>query len=270
MTRLAGKVAVITGVARGQGRSHATTLAREGADIFGFDLCAGHAFATADPSTEADLRETVRLVEDLDRRCIARKADARDLTTMQDLAELAIAEFGHVDILVINHGVWSNAPNAWEYEEGAWNESIDTMLTGAWKVAKAFVPKILASGRGGAIVLTGSVNATNSQPGGAGYNAAKHGLVALMRTLAKELGRYSVRVNMVNPGGVDTPMIHTGETTANALEWYPEYFGTSRYLLPVEIQPPQSISDAALWLVSDESAYVTGIMVPVDAGWMAN
>jgi NAD(P)-dependent dehydrogenase (short-subunit alcohol dehydrogenase family) len=131
-------------------------------------------------------------------------------------------------------------------------------------------PQILAGERGGSIVLTGSVNSTNAQPSAIAYTAGKHGLVGVMRTLAKELGRYDVRVNMVNRGGVDTATVREGGTTERALEYHPEYFGVNRNPLPVELKPAQSISDAVLWLLSEESRYVTGIMVPVDSGWLAN
>lgn len=267
MKRVDGKVAVISGAARGQGRSHAITLAREGASIVAFDLCEGHVYTTAAPSTEQDLAETARLVEEQGQRCLTRKTDARDLPALEALAEATMAEFGRLDILVINHGVWHHAANSWELEEGSWNESIDTMLTGSWKVAKAFVPKMLQSGGPGSIVITGSASSLSVQPGGIAYSTAKAGLVGLTRTLAWELGRHRIRANMVLPGAVDTPMITTGDTFQRAEANYPEFFTLGRNLLPVEVQPTSSISDAVLWLVSDEAAYVTGALLPIDSGW---
>jgi SDR family mycofactocin-dependent oxidoreductase len=267
MGRLDGKVAVISGAARGQGRSHAVTLAREGASIVAFDICEPLKTALTPGATEDDLQETMRLVEEQDQRCMTAKADARDLGAMQDLADRAMADFGRIDILLVNHGLWNVANNSWELEEEEWNESVDVMLTGSWKVAKAFIPKILEGERGGSIVFTASANGVTPQPGAVHYCAAKAGIIHMMHVLAWELGKSNIRVNTVNPGGIATPMLLEGGTVERALELHPEYIGNNRNMLPIEWQPPESISNAILWLVSDEAAYVTGVALPVDAGW---
>jgi SDR family mycofactocin-dependent oxidoreductase len=277
MGRLDGKVAVISGAARGQGRAHADTLAREGASIVAFDLCDGFEYTLQPPSTEDDLQETVRVVEGHGQRCLAVKADARDLPSLQELADRAMDEFGRIDVLLANHGIWTNAANTWTLEEASWQETIDVILTGVWKVCSAFVPKIIEGERGGAVVLTGSVNCVQPQPGAVAYTAAKHGVLGIMKVLAVELGQHNIRVNIVNPGAIDSPML-LGGTIEKSLEHYPEHFGFNRNLLPDSAmvmsglgasQPSSSVSDAIVWLVSDEAKYVTGTMIPVDAGWTA-
>jgi (+)-trans-carveol dehydrogenase len=267
MGRLDGKVVVISGAARGQGRSHAVTLAREGASIVAFDICEPLPTVLTPGATVEDLQETMRLVEEQDQRCLTAKTDARDLDALQQLGDRAMGEFGRIDILLVNHGLWSVAKNSWELEEEAWQETIDVMLTGAWKVCKAFIPKIIEGERGGAIVITASANGVTPQEGAIAYCAAKAGEIHMMRVLSKELGPYNVRVNTVNPGGIATPMLLEGGTVDRALELNPAYFSTNRNSLPVEWQPASSISNAILYLVSDDGAYVTGTSIEVDAGW---
>jgi (+)-trans-carveol dehydrogenase len=267
MGRLEGKVAVISGGARGQGRSHAETLAREGADIVVFDVCEKLTTTMTPAATEEELESTAELVRARGRKCLAVKADARDLAGLQDLADQAMSEFGRIDLLSVNHGIWSVAENTWELDEEAWDESISILLSGAWRVCKAFVPKILEGGRGGSVVLTSSSNGFTPQPSAAAYCAAKAGVLNLMRVLAWELGEHSVRVNAVCPGGVDTPMVTGGDTLDLAVATRPRYHSYNRNLLPVELLPTQSISDAVLWLMSDEARHVTGVALPIDAGW---
>jgi NAD(P)-dependent dehydrogenase (short-subunit alcohol dehydrogenase family) len=178
-------------------------------------------------------------------------------------------EFGRLDGLIVNHGIWSMAPNSWELEEESWQETIDVMLTGAWKVCKAFVPHILAGNRGGAVVLTGSVNSVQPQPSGIAYTAAKHGIAGVMKVLATELGEFNIRVNTVNPGGIATPMLLEGGSIELATKYRPNWISHNRALLPVEWIPPESVSNAIVWLMSEESKYVTGAMIPVDSGWAA-
>jgi (+)-trans-carveol dehydrogenase len=270
--RLEGKVAVISGGARGQGRSHAETLAREGADIVAFDICEPLKYPLAPGATEEQLAETARLVQTHDRRCLTAKLDARDLPALRDLAARTMAEFGRVDILVVNHGIWSLAPNSWELEEESWNESIDILLTGAWKVTAAFIPKLIETGPGGSIVVTGSTNSVQPQPSAIAYTAAKFGLMGLMRVLAVELGPYEIRVNAVNPAAIKTPMVFEGGSLERALEYRPDYIGTNRAMLPMPQGwvEPEVVSDAVLWLVSDEAKWVTGAMIPVDGGWSSS
>lgn len=267
MGKLDGKVAVISGAARGQGRTHAVTLAREGATVVAFDLCAGFEHSLTPAATESDLEETARLVEQEGQRCIAAKVDARDLPALTELADRAMTELGRVDILVVNHGMWIVTPNAWELEEEAWEEEVGCILTGAWKVTKAFIPKILEGERGGAITITGSANTVQPQPSAVAYTSAKHGIIGLMRTLAWELGEHRVRVNCVAPGGVNTPLLNEGGTLERAMEYRPEYINHNRSMLPTEWHPPEAVSKAILFLVSDDAEYVTGTILHVDSGW---
>jgi SDR family mycofactocin-dependent oxidoreductase len=266
MGKLDGKVAVISGAARGQGRSHAVTLAKEGADIVAFDICAPLRAPAHPPATEDDLAETVRLVEELDRRCLGVKCDARDAAGLAELAGRTIAELGRVDTLVLNHGMWSVDRNAWSMAEADWEETIAVLLTGPWQVAKAFVPKMIEGGAGGSIIITSSASGTRPQPGSAAYVAAKHGVLGLMKTLAYECGEHAIRVNAVLPGAVDTPILAGGALERTIEEW-PRFYNRALWLLPEEApQPPESISDAVLFLASDDSRWITGVSLPVDRG----
>lgn len=269
MGRLAGKVAVISGAARGQGRAHALRLAREGADIVAFDVCEPFRTPRHTGATAEDLAETVKLVEELDRRCLSAQVDARDLAGLSALAEQTMAEFGRIDALIVNHGIWAIGANSWELDEADWQESIDVLLTGAWKVTKAFIPSMLEAGNGGSIVLTSSAMGQNAQPGSVAYTTAKHGILGLMRTLAWELGSQSIRVNAIMPGSIHSEMTQTGNTVEQSAEWYPRFFGTDRSLLPVGWMDPSVIANAAAFLVSDDAEFVTGVALPVDAGWTA-
>jgi (+)-trans-carveol dehydrogenase len=273
VARVREKVAVVSGAARGQGRAHAVALAREGADIVAFDVCEPLESALTPGSTQGDLDETARLVQEHGRRCMAVKADARDLAALSALAAEAMDAFGRIDVLIVNHGMWTVAENTWELDESSWQEAIDVLLTGAWKVCKAFIPKILAGDRGGSIVLTGSSNAALPQPSAVAYCAAKAGVVNMMRVLAWELGSSSVRVNAVSPGGIETVMVMEGGTFQRAEKFQPRFHSVNRALLPTKsasgaigLIPPESVSDAVVWLCSDEARYVTGIVLPIDAG----
>ncbi len=269
MGRLDGKVAVISGAARGQGRAHAVRLAAEGADIVAFDVCDGFTYTRAPAATVADLEETAAQVEALDRRCRIESADARDHPGLCELANASMADLGRIDVLVVNHGIWTVDRNSWDLPEESWQESIDVLLTGAWKVQKAFVPKIIEGGRGGSVVFTSSVNAVVPQPGAVAYCAAKSGMQMLMKVLAHELGPFEIRVNTVNPGSVDTP-IREGGNIEKSIEYYPHVFGEGPRIVlgGTRDRPPSIIADAVAWLVSDEARFVTGALIPVDAGRM--
>jgi SDR family mycofactocin-dependent oxidoreductase len=206
MGRVEGKVAFITGAARGQGRSHALRLAEEGADIIAVDLCRPVETAPYETATPDDLLETVKLVEDFDRRIVAREADVRDLAALQQVVQEGVSELGHVDIVCANAGIASFAP-ALEMEERVWQEMIDINLTGVWKTIRAALPPMVARGHGGAVIITSSVAGLFGFPNLSAYSSAKHGVVGLMRTLAQELAPYMIRVNTVNPTTVDTPMV---------------------------------------------------------------
>ncbi len=264
--RLEGKVALVSGAARGQGRSHAVRLAQEGADIIAFDVCRQLDSVPYPMATSEDLKETVRLVEDLDRRIVAREADVRDLAGVQTVVDEGFAELGRLDVVCANAGIAAFAENTWSITEEQWEEMIAVNLSGVWRTVKAAVPKMLEAGHGGAIVLTSSTAGVKGMPGIGHYVSAKHGLVGLMRTLANELAPHSVRVNTVHPTGVNTPMIHN--------EYMDQVLGGAdaainlTNALPVEEVEPVDISNAIVWLASDEARYVTGVMLPVDAGFL--
>jgi len=270
--RVQGKVAFITGAARGQGRSHAIRLAEEGADIIAVDIAGPVKSVTAyPPATEDDLAETVRQVEALDRRIVARKADVRDSGALRDALAAGIAQLGRLDIVVANAGVYQISP-ALELGDAEWQETIDINLTGVWNTVKAALPHLMAAG-GGSIVLTSSVLGLKGQPLSIHYNTAKHGMVGIMRTVANEFAQHRIRVNSIHPTLVNTVMIQneqvwglfepdnphpTRESAAPAFQ--------TVNALPVPWVEPVDISNAVLFLASDEARYITGVTLPVDAG----
>jgi SDR family mycofactocin-dependent oxidoreductase len=271
--RLEGKVAFITGAARGQGRSHAIRLAQEGADIIAIDLCGQIGSVPYAMSTPDDLAETVKEVEALDRRIIASQADVRDYAAVKAAVDDGVAQLGRLDIVSANAGIFSFGTLE-ELSETAWQDMIDTNLTGVWHAAKAAIPHLRAAG-GGSIILTSSALGLEGMPNVGHYVSAKHGLVGLMRTLALELAPDMIRVNSLHPTTVNTDMIQnaaTYELFASDLpvaERTPEVVG-ERFqainALPVRWVEPVDISNAVLWLASDESRYVTGVTLPIDAG----
>lgn len=264
--RLEGKVALVSGAARGQGRSHAVRLAQEGADIIAFDVCSQLATVPYPLAVPEDLKETAKQVEDLDRRIIARQADVRDGPAVRAIVEEGVAELGRLDIISANAGIASFSENAWTLEDDVWEEMIAVNLTGVWKTIKAAVPSMIAAGNGGSIVLTSSTAGIKGMAGIAHYDSAKHGVVGLMRTLAIELAQYSIRVNTVHPTGVNTPMVVNDYMAAFLAD--PDFSSNMQNLLPVEMVEPVDISNAVLWLASDEARYVTGTCLPVDAGFL--
>ena len=272
MGRVDGKVALITGAARGQGRAHAVRLAQEGAEIIAVDICAQADSVPYPMATPEDLSTTVRLVEDLDRRILARQADVRDSAALADVVAEAIAEFGHIDILCANAGIASFGPS-WELTDEVWQEMIDVNLTGVWKSTRAVIPHMLERGQGGSIIITSSTAGLVGFGSLAHYTAAKHGVVGLMKVLAVELAQHSIRVNTVHPTTVDTPMI---DNPAVRQLFLPAVDGPSRddaqglmkamNALPVPWVEAVDISNAVLFLASDEARYITGIQLPVEAG----
>ena len=270
MGRVEGKVAFITGAARGQGRSHAIRLAQEGADIIAVDLCDQIATVEYPMATADDLAETVKQVEALDRRIVAKQADVRDLAALQAAFDEGVAQLGGVDIVLANAGI---APMGSETEDrkAAFRDVVDVNLTGVWNTVEVAVPTLVEQGRGGAIVLTSSTAGLKGiggeSGGGMGYTAAKHGVVGLMRGFAMNLAKHNIRVNTVHPTGVNTPMI-VNEVMERFLA-QSDMAGALTNLLPVEILEPVDISNAILFLVSDEARYITGVTLPVDAGFTA-
>ena len=265
--KLEGKVAFITGAARGQGRSHAIRLAREGADIIAVDLCGQIDTVPYPMATPADLAETVKEVEALDRRILAREADVRDEAGLRAAFEAGVAELGPVDIVLANAGI---APMSLHETHGAWQDVIDVNLTGVFNTVETAIPSMIERGAGGAIVLTSSTAGINGiggpTRGGLGYTAAKHGVVGLMRSYANNLAPHSIRVNSVHPTGVNTPMV-VNEAMQEFLEHDPSLSNAMANALPVPMVEPVDISNAILWLVSDDARYVTGVTLPVDAGF---
>ena len=273
MGRMDGKVALITGAARGQGRSHALRLAEEGAEIVALDICADVATAPYEMPTADDLAETVKLVEDLDRRILAREADVRDLGALHRVVEEGISEFGHIDVVCANAGI-GTISSALDMDEQTWDEMIDINLTGVWKTIKAAIPPMIERGQGGSIIITSSVAGLFGFPNLAHYSAAKHGVIGIMRVLAQELAPHMIRINTVNPTTVNTPMIMSDAfirlvrpdlENPVAADMGEAFRGLN--CLPIPWVEPVDISNAVLWLASDEARYVTGVALPVDAGF---
>jgi (+)-trans-carveol dehydrogenase len=274
MGRLAGKVALITGAARGQGRAHAVRLAEEGADIIALDMCETVPTSPFPLAADSDLAGTVKAVEALDRRIVASKTDVRDGSAVRSAVADAVTELGGLHIVSANAGVISFG-QAWELTDDQWREVIDTNLTGVWQTAKAAIPHMLGTGTGGSIVLTSSTYGIAGSATLAHYTAAKHGVVGLMKALALELAEKSIRVNTVHPSFTNTPMIHND---AVYRQFFPDadkpnvddfaQAAGSLHALPTPWVEPVDISNAILWLASDESRYVTGSSILVDAGFL--
>jgi (+)-trans-carveol dehydrogenase len=271
--RAEGKVAFITGAARGQGRSHAVRLAADGADIIAIDIC--HDVEGALPmATPDDLAETVKLVEALDRRIVATQADVRDFEALKAAVDEGVAQLGRLDIIVANAGIASIGGPVQSMDAANWKHTIDINLTGLWHTARAGIPHLLAGGRGGSIVLTSSVGGMHAMPNMSHYVSAKHGVVGLMRSLAVELGQHGIRVNSVHPTNVNTPMF-MNEGTFKMFRPDLENPGPDdvaaiaaqfMHVLPVGWVEPEDVSNAIAFLVSDEARYITGVTLPVDAG----
>ncbi|MGV0838145.1 mycofactocin-coupled SDR family oxidoreductase [Mycolicibacterium thermoresistibile] len=271
--RVADKVAFITGAARGQGRSHAVRLAQEGADIIAVDICADFADSPAPAATPEDLAETADLVKNLGRRVVTAQVDVRDFDELRAAVDGAVEQLGRLDIIVANAGIGTTAGKLHKMGEPLWQEMIDVNLSGVWKSVKAGVPHLLAGGRGGSIVLTSSVAGTKAYPHTGHYVAAKHGVVGLMRTFAVELGQHMIRVNTVHPTHVNTPLLINENTfrtfrpdlenpTADDMAPICQSF----HIMPIPWVTAEDISNAVLFLASDEARYITGVTLNVDAG----
>jgi (+)-trans-carveol dehydrogenase len=270
--KLEGKVAFVTGAARGQGRSHAVRLAQEGADIIAVDLCAQVASVPYPMATTEDLAQTVKEVEALDRRIVAAQADVRDYDALKQALDDGVAQLGRLDVVSANAGIVSYG-RVEELPEQTWRDVIDVDLTGEWHAAKAAIPHLRAGGRGGSIILTSSDAGLKALQNLAHYVAAKHGVIGLMRTLALELAADFIRVNALAPTSVNTPMIMNEPTyrvfrpdLENPTAEDMAGSATAVNVLPIPWVEPVDISNAVLWLASEESRYVTGITLPVDAG----
>ena len=272
--RVEGKVAFVTGAARGQGRSHAIRLAEEGADIIAIDIAGQVDSVPYAMATPDDLAQTVKEVEALDRRIVATQADVRDYGAVKAALDDGVAQLGRLDIVAANAGIFSFG-KADVLEEQSWQDMIDVNLTGVWHAAKAAIPHLKAGGRGGSIVLTSSTAGLMPFENMAHYTSAKHGVVGLMRVLAVELAPDFIRANSVHPTSVNTDMIQNAATyelfapdltpEQRTKEVLGERFQTLN-ALPIKWVEPRDISNAVLFLASDEARYITGVTLPVDAG----
>jgi SDR family mycofactocin-dependent oxidoreductase len=270
--KLDGKVAFISGVARGQGRSHAIRLAREGADIIGIDICADIPANHYPMASREELDETVGLVEQAGGKMLGAVADVRDFRQVKSAMDAGVEHFGRLDIVLANAGI---APVAFrelsiDEELDQWRAAVGVNLDGAYHVAWAAIPHLVAGNRGGSIVFTSSTAGLRGfggvQGGGLGYAASKHGIVGLMRTLANALAPLNIRVNTVHPTAVNT-MMAVNPAMTEFIENYPGGAPHLQNPLPVELLEPEDISAAIAYLVSDEGRYVTGVTFPVDAGF---
>jgi SDR family mycofactocin-dependent oxidoreductase len=272
MGTLTGRVALVTGAARGQGRSHAVRLAEAGADVIAVDICAPipempYAMAAAE-----DLEETARRVEAVDRRIVTARVDVRDGDGLATAVGKAAQELGGLDVVVANAGVSTILASDGTAPDATWDAVVGTNMTGVWHTVEAALPALRETGRGGSIVLISSTAGLKGLVGAAGtpatlaYTASKHGVVGLMKAYAVGLAKESIRVNTIHPTGVDTPML-ANETLGT---WFAEHPGDAEMManaLPVATIAPGDVSDAVLWLASDAAQYVTGVALPVDAGF---
>jgi SDR family mycofactocin-dependent oxidoreductase len=262
--RVAGKVAFVTGAGRGQGRSHAIRLAEEGADIIAIDVLEDYDSVGYSMSSQADLDQTVKEVEALDRRIIATKADVRDPAGLKAAVEDGVAQLGHLDIVVANAGICT--VQSWDQvTPEIWQDTLDTNLTGVWNAMVAGIPHLIANGSG-SIIATSSTAGIKGLPWLSPYVAAKHGVVGIARSLANELASKHIRVNTVHPTGVNTPMLEGLGGMDALIEREPNLGPVFMNSYPVEIVEPRDISNAVLFLASDEARYVTGLEFTVDAG----
>lgn len=271
MGRVSGKVALVTGAARGIGRAQAVRLAEEGADIIALDLCGPVETVIIPPATPEDLEQTVRAVEKTGARVVAATADVRDGAALRAAADRAVDELGGLDVVCATAGITSSAPGL-QLTEEQWRTMLDVNLTGVWQTCKATAPHLIARG-GGSMILTSSIAGLRGLVGVAHYTAAKHGVVGLMRSLAQELAPHGIRVNSVHPTNVDTPMIQNDMVRRSfrpdrenpTREEFAEAALTMN-MLPIPWVEPVDIANASLFLASEEARYITAVTLPVDAG----
>jgi SDR family mycofactocin-dependent oxidoreductase len=275
---LEGRVAFVTGAARGQGRAHAVRLAREGADVIVSDICAPVSDTIPYPgTTPEELAETVRQVEAEGRKVLAREVDIRDDAALRQLVADGVEQFGRLDVLVANAGVLSWG-RLWELTDEQWNTVIDTNLTGTWRTLRAVVPAMIEAGNGGSIIVVSSSAGLKATPGNSHYAASKHGLTALTNSLALEAGQYGIRVNSIHPYSVATPMTENDAMMA-VFAAHPSYlhaFAPMPYL-PVgqsatgkrsDFMSSEEVADVVVWLAGDNSIALSGSQISVDRGVM--
>jgi SDR family mycofactocin-dependent oxidoreductase len=262
--RLDGKVALVTGAARGQGRAEAQLLSAEGADVIGIDICAPMPTISYATATPEDLEETAAIVAANGRRFHGAQADVRDLGALEAAVQAGVAALGRLDVVVANAGI-SGWGRLWELTEEQWSVMIDTNLSGAWHTFRCTIPLLIEQGDGGSIIAVSSVGGLKGLPGQAHYVAAKHGLVGLARAAAVELGPHGIRVNSLHPWGVDTAMVGGGEVE-HLLQESPHYAMSYGSVLPIPLADPLDIAKAVVFLASDDSRCITGLQFTVDMG----
>jgi SDR family mycofactocin-dependent oxidoreductase len=276
---LDGRVALVTGAARGQGRAHALRLANDGADIIAIDICGPVSDSiTYPPATSEQLADTVSGVEATGRNILARTVDVRDLAAQQQVVAEGIERFGRLDILVVNAGVLSWG-RLFELTEEQWDTIIEVNLSGAWKTVRAAVPAMIKAGNGGSVIMVSSVAGLKATPGNGHYSAAKHGMVGITNALALEVGEFGIRVNSIHPYSIDTPMIERDAMT-EIFTRHPDYLHS---FAPMPLKPPsqlaagladpgfmtpEDVSDVVAWLASDGSRYISGSQLAIDRGVM--
>ncbi|MBB0990229.1 SDR family mycofactocin-dependent oxidoreductase [Dietzia maris] len=272
---LEGKVAFITGAARGQGRTHALRLARDGADIIAVDLCGPVESVKGfyDMPTSEDLDETVRLVKETGRRIVAREVDVRDLDALTKAVDEGVAELGSLNIIVANAGIFTFGQDTHKVPQTAWHDIQDINLTGVWHTYAAGAEHLIGAGKGGSVIIISSLAGFKGLANVAAYTSAKHGIVGLMKVLANELGPHGIRVNTIHPNSIDTEMVKNqaayklfrpelDEPTAEDAE---PAFASLNPMDKAWIEP-EHVSNAVAWLASDEAYYVSGAQLPVDGG----
>jgi SDR family mycofactocin-dependent oxidoreductase len=259
--RLDGKVALVTGAARGVGRAAAQLLAAEGADVIAVDVC-GEVFPVSYAvTTPADLDTTVALVEQSGRRVVPCQVDVRNFEGLDTAVRDAVGVLGRLDVVVANASI-STWGRLWELDGAAWDAVVGTNLTGVWHTLKATIPTMIADGSGGAIIITSSSSGLKALPSQAHYVAAKHGVVGLTKAAAIELGPHSIRVNSIHPWAIDTPM-GRDKTVSQVVAERPELFSA---LLPVPISTPEEVAELIVYLASDAGRCITGAQLPIDMG----
>ncbi|MGB2812585.1 MAG: mycofactocin-coupled SDR family oxidoreductase [Mycobacterium sp.] len=275
---LEGRVAFVTGAARGQGRAYAVRLAQEGADVIISDICAPVSQTIPYPgATPDDLAETVRLIEAEGRKVLARQVDIRDDAAVRTLVADGVEQFGRLDVLVANAGVLSWG-RLWELTDEQWNSVIDVNLTGTWRTLRAVIPAMIEAGNGGSIIIVSSSGGLKATPGNGHYAASKHGLTAMTNTLALELGEYSIRVNSIHPYSIATPMIENDAMMA-ILSAHPSYlnsFAAMPYQPPMkgsrakrnDFMTAEEAAEVVVWLAGDNSSVLSGSQIVVDRGVM--
>lgn len=275
---LDGRVALITGAARGQGRAHAVRLANDGADVIAIDICRPISDTITYPlATSEELAETVRAVEATGRKVLAREVDIRDLAALQKVVADGVEQFGRLDVLVANAGVLSWG-RMHEMSEEQWDTVIDVNLNGTWRTVRAAVPAMIEAGNGGSIIIVSSSAGLKATPGNGHYAASKHGLVAITNALAIEVGEYGIRVNSIHPYSIETPMVEK-KAMMDLFTKFPNYIHS---FSPMPVQPvnhtskkglqefmePEEVADVVAWLAGDGSATISGSQIAVDRGAM--